>query len=203
MFHVAGSEPMLAELEAQVDSTKNLNHPTFSLQESRLLWTSKTPDEPAGDLHHRDQSRQCLGSVGFPPPSKCLPSPSHHNLLLKACQDMVLPRAWQVQANPLPPGEIPSDWKMSQVVLIIICFHRFLPPPQNVHQSRMVGQHRALCPSRPPSQPILLQAWQLWSWLGQEVAEVRDSLHFPQRGHNLKSCLLPIFLQEPLKHKRT
>ena len=27
-----------------------------------------------------------------------------------------------------------------------------------------------------------------------------DEAHLPQRALNLKSCLLPIFLQEPLKH---
>ena len=28
----------------------------------------------------------------------------------------------------------------------------------------------------------------------------RSTAHFPQRGLNLKSCVLPISLQEPLKH---
>ena len=106
---------------------KNLNHLTCSFQASRLLWTSKSSDEPAGDLHHPhhlDQSRQRLGSVGLPPPSprnsftkklpshlqECLPSPSHHHLLLKVCQDMVLLRAWQVQAHPLPGGSRPEKF---------------------------------------------------------------------------------------------
>ena len=136
--------------------------------------------------------RRLLSAFPIPPTTTSKGVPRH-----RSAESLTSP-------SPPPPARRKSQViaTMSQVVLIIICFHRFLPPPRNVHQSRMVGQHRALCPSRPPSPPILLQAWQLWSWLGQEAVEVRDSLHFPQRGHNLKSCLLPIFLQEPLKNIR-
>ena len=37
--------------------------------------------------------------------------------------------------------------------------------------------------------------------LNHEVMNVTTTTtHFPQRGLNLKSCVLPISLQEPLKH---
>ena len=33
-----------------------------------------------------------------------------------------------------------------------------------------------------------------------QYKSTRNCTHFPQRGLNLKSCVLPISLQEPLKH---
>ena len=65
-------------------------------------------------------------------------------------------------------GPPPHAWRKSQViasksqvVLIIMCFHRFPPPPLNVHQSHMVVQNWALC--------LCFQPWQLWKWWGQEL----------------------------------
>ena len=38
------------------------------------------------------------------------------------------------------------------------------------------------------------------SWGQTLIISVHHYTHFPQRGLNLKSCVLPIFLREPLKH---
>ena len=38
------------------------------------------------------------------------------------------------------------------------------------------------------------------TWMIGQGNNVLSATHFPQRGLNLKSCVLPISLQEPLKH---
>ena len=175
----------LAELEAQVNPKQKFpNNMTCSYQASRLRGTSNSPDKPAGDPQWPPSppprpEQTTPGPVGLPPPSL----PPRNSVTSMAdlgaplppprvpCQSLPPPPPSKgatrhgsaeslTSPGPPPPARRNSQViaTMSQVVLIIICVHRFLPPPRNVHQSRMVGQHRALCTSRPPSPPILLQA---------------------------------------------
>ena len=61
------------------------------------------------------------------------------------------------------------------------------------------GENNSIGKSAPgrPREIILIQPGDLLSY---STSTLEPSAHFPQRGLNLKSCVLPIFLQEPLKH---